>query len=326
MAFGSATGHDRGVIEELTSADQPACGELAMSRDWLRDTRKWSLLFRVGTVYGIREGGAVIGTAILTRYGGGLAAISMVLVAKHREGQGLGRKLMEHALAKADGDIVFLNATTFGKPLYENLGFVTVSQTRTHVGTFAVPPAASAVGAARLATSGDLAAIKRLDAEVVGGDRSALLDELPGFCAELRVLERDGEIVGYGGAWDNDGTLMLGPVIAPSIVDAKTLVAALAGSTVVGGDLVAGPELSAGRGLAAGSGTAGSGVAGSGTDRSGMAGGVGERLVRLEADSAHPELSFGLPLAFTTEVMVHGAARLPGDRARWFMPLMQALG
>ena len=34
----------------------------------------------------------------------------------------------------------------------------------------------------------------------------------------------------------------------------------------------------------------------------------------------------GVALRNSTTVMVHGGQPLPGDRSRWFIPLMQALG
>ena len=60
---------------------------------------------------------------MLTRYGGGLAAVGMMLVAAQREGRGLGRRLMTHLLDRAGDATVFLTATPLGRPLYEKLGF-----------------------------------------------------------------------------------------------------------------------------------------------------------------------------------------------------------
>jgi hypothetical protein len=58
-------------ITVLDPADVTDCCDLAQSRDWWREERKWRLLFDVGTVYGIRAGGRLVGTTILTHYGGG---------------------------------------------------------------------------------------------------------------------------------------------------------------------------------------------------------------------------------------------------------------
>lgn len=263
-------------------ADLPECCDLAESRGWWREEHKWRLLFDVGTVYGIRDGGRLIATTILTRYGRTAAAISMVLVAADQERRGLGRRLMERALADAAGRTVFLNATGYGRPLYERLGFAPVGTTYTHVGVLegVEPPDRT-----RPATAADLGAIEALDAQVTGCDRQRLLRRLPAFASGLRVAERGGAITGYAGLWDNQGTAMVGPVVAADEDQARELIA----------DLVAG--------------TAGP--------------------VRLDLET--PGLrrwadGHGADLRYTTTVMAYGADKLPGDRSRWYLPLMQALG
>ena len=273
------------VIQLLTSDDLPDCLTLARDRDWPAEEYKWRLLFDVGTVYGLRdEAGELAGVTVLTRHGDGLAAISMVLVAARYGRQGLGRRLMTHVLAEAGDATVFLNATEQGRPLYEKLGFVSVGTTRTHLGDF-VPDGAPA--GSRPARPEDLPAIRRLDAEVNGADRTPLLDRLPAFTEQLRVIERDGVLTGYAGAWRNVDNVLVGPVIADGLDDARTLLADVCAT-------VSGP-------------------------------------VRLDLDDQHPELSAwaagrGVTPCSSTEVMVHDGRPLPGDRRRWFVPLMQALG
>lgn len=272
-------------IRRLTIGELPDCLALAQDREWLPEEHKWRLLFDVGTVYGLRdEAGDLVGTAILTRYGAGLAAISVVLVAARYGGRGLGRQLMQHALAEAGDATVFLNATEYGRPLYEKLGFVSVGTTYTHVGRFG--PSAGPAGS-RPAAPGDRPEILKLDAEVNGADRSHLVERLPGFAEHLRVVERGGVVTGYAGAWRNIDNVVIGPVMAETINDAKTLIADLAAT-------ISGP-------------------------------------MRLDLDDRHPQLrewatQHAVPERNSTAVMVHGARPLPGDRGRWFIPMMQALG
>ncbi|GAA4720728.1 GNAT family N-acetyltransferase [Phytohabitans rumicis] len=272
-------------IQPLTLDALPDCLALAQDREWLPEEHKWRLLFDVGAVYGVRdEAGDLVGTTILTRYGTQLAAISMVLVAARYGGRGLGRQLMQHALAEAGDATVFLNATEYGRPLYERLGFVSVGTTYTHVGQF--EPSAGPAGS-RPAVPSDLPAIRTLDAEVNGVDRSHLVQRLPGFAEQLRVVERAGVVSGYAGAWRNIDNVLIGPVLAENLSDAKTLIADLAAT-------VSGP-------------------------------------VRLDLDDRHPQLrewatQHAVPVRNSTAVMVNGARPLPGDRGRWFIPVMQALG
>jgi GNAT superfamily N-acetyltransferase len=271
------------VIVRLTPDDLDACLALAQDRDWPPERHKWRFLFDVGTVYGVRdEAGAVVGTTVLTRYGTSLAAISMVLVATSHGRQGAGRALMTHAIAAAGGATVVLNATEYGRPLYERLGFVTVGRTFTHIGHFT----SDGEPASRPATATDLAAIHQLDTEVNGADRSALIDRLPAFASEVRAVERQGAITGYGAAWPNHGYTVIGPIVAEAPADARQLIADLAAG-------VDGP-------------------------------------VRLDLDDRYPELhgwavERGVVPRTSSVVMVLGGP-LPGDRRRWFIPVMQALG
>lgn len=274
-----------GQVQRLTLDDLPDCCALAQSRDWSREEHKWRLLVDLGTAYGLRDDdGELVGTTILTRYGSTLAAISMVLVAARLEGRGLGRRMMTHAMAEAGDATVFLNATDLGRPLYEKLDFVAVGTTYMQVGSFA---ATGGPAASRLAHPADLAAVAALDAEVNGVARSDLLERLPAFAEQLRVIDRDGTITGYAGAWRNDDHLVIGPVIAESADDARVLITDIASSA--------------------------------------------HGRVRLDLDDRNPELrewaaGRGLESRFETAVMVHGDRPLPGDRSRWFVPLMQALG
>jgi len=126
-----------------------------------------------------------------------------------------------------------------------------------------------------------------LDARANGTDRAHLVRRLPGFTEQLRVVERGGVVTGYGGAFGGLRYVSIGPVIAESTGDAKTLIADLAGA-------VAGPvriDLD---------------------DR---------HPQLLDWSAAH-----GLTWRDSSLAMVLDGRPLPGDRGRCFAPLMRALG
>ena len=280
-----------GQIQPLTSADLPGCLALARDRGWLPEERKWRLLFDLAVVYGVRDPvGELAGVAVLTRYGTEFAVIGMMLVATRYGGRGLGRALMNRALADVGDAIVFLHATPVGRPLYEKLGFVPAGASHTYLGGFrsAAPAAAvAAEGGSRPAGPGDLMAIRRLDARANGTDRALLVRRLPGFTEQLRVTERPGGITGYAGAYRGVAYTCIGPVIAETVEDAKTLIADVAGS-------IAGPVR---------------------ID-------LGDRHPQLREWAVGRGLTPGASAA----LMVLGGRPLPGDRARCFAPLMRALG
>ncbi|MFE0626775.1 GNAT family N-acetyltransferase [Streptomyces sp. NPDC058864] len=290
-------------VRRLTPADLPACSALAVSRGWGAEEHKWRFLLTHGTGYGVDapDGDGLAATTVLTRYGSGLAAVSMVLVAARYEGRGLGRRIMTHVLAEAGDDTVTLHATERGRPLYEKLGFRAIGTVVTHRGRFAPPapagtpgtpgtPGPSVPGAAepRPFTEADLPALLALDAEVFGADRSPLLRDLPRFAERVVVTEEDGVLTGYASAWLNADTLVVGPVVAGDAAGARRLITAVARDA--------------------------------------------DTPVRLDLRTGTPEAldgwaaEHGVAPFFPNTLMVLGDRELPGDGHRRHAPLMVALG
>jgi GNAT superfamily N-acetyltransferase len=213
-------------VRRLEPGDLPGCVALAAARGWSPEANTWEVLFELGAVFGIREpDGEVIGTTAVTRFGGG-AAIGMVLVAERYERRGFAGRMMERALEHAGADPVCLYATEYGRPLYERLGFAVTGAVTAHIGSWRADPAASG---SRPATAADRDAIVALDAAALGVERPALVDCLDGFAEAVRVVERDGAVVGYGAIWRRVDSVHVGPVIARDDATARTLIADLAG-------------------------------------------------------------------------------------------------
>src|SRR5689334_22135008 len=124
-------------LRRLTLDDVPACSDLAESRSWPREEKKWEFLLAHGEGLGLFDADGLIGTTIVTRYPE-LSSISMVLVAERAERQGHARRLVSHVL---DTGVSTLFATEMGRPLYEKLGFHAVGFTDIHAGTFTGPAA-----------------------------------------------------------------------------------------------------------------------------------------------------------------------------------------
>jgi GNAT superfamily N-acetyltransferase len=271
-------------IDRLAPAELDACIALARSRAWRPERRKWALLFEVGEVYGIRDpAGGLAGSVTLTRYGDGLAVVSMMLVAERFGRRGLGRRLMDHVLRQAGDATVFLYATPLGRPLYEQLGFRSLGAVTTSVGVFG----GAAAGGTRPATAADRAAIGALDAAASGADRTRLLDGYLALAEQLRVIERDGEVRGFAAAAANPDHVVVGPLVAPDLDAARTLIADVA-ARIDGAIRL---------------------------DLDHRHDGL------LEWAAAH-----GVAPQDTTWLMVHGDRELPGDRARLILPVMLALG
>jgi GNAT superfamily N-acetyltransferase len=274
-------------IRSLTLEDLPSCIRLAESRDWGPEQHKWRLLFEIGEVYGVDapEGG-LAGTVVSTRYGTQVAAIGMMLVAEGHERRGLGGRLMRHALERAGTAGAWLTATPFGRPLYERLGFRAIGEMSAYLGAFAPAAGGPPPPVSRRATEADLPSIRALDLAVFGAPRPELLDRLMTFSSHLRVVEGPSGITGFGGAWLNGDTTVLGPVTADDSETALMLISDLAASA-------------------------------DGPLRLDVDHRRPELIAWAEAN--------GLSRGFTTTIMVQGAD-LPGDRDRLFTPVMVALG
>jgi GNAT superfamily N-acetyltransferase len=215
-------------VQRLTEADLPAITELTADRDWPPQVRKWRLMFAAGEAYGVPDpAGGLAGIVVLTRYGDGLAALGMMVVASRHGRQGLGGRLMRYALRQAGDAVVYLTATSYGRPLYERLGFRAIDTSVTYAGRLTpVGPGHDGVAGLRRVGAGDLAAITAVDRSVFGADRAGLLATMVTFADEFLMLGSPAG--GYGAAWSMDGTRVIGPLVAPDSGAAAALIRCLA--------------------------------------------------------------------------------------------------
>lgn len=280
-------------VERLSAETIDECLALAVDREWTPEAHKWQLLFDNGEVWGVRnETGELVGTTTATRFGT-VVAIGNVLVARSAERQGIGGALMRHVLQRHSDAVIVLNATRFGLPLYEKLGFRSVGTTHTHRGIF-VPDATTTALAARTrpATLDDLPAITVLDAEIVGANREPLLRSLlEGFADKAFVVESDtltpGAIDAFAACWSNADNEQVGPLLGQDDEHIQALIASLA----QGVDATFRVDLN-------------------------------DRDVHVrEWATRH-----GLVETGVSTLMVHGADAFPGDRSRWYSAIMQAIG
>jgi GNAT superfamily N-acetyltransferase len=199
-------------------------GAVALSRaeSWPHRREDWMLAQALSAgVVALDADGRVTGTTLVTPYAADCATINMVIVDKTMRGLGLGRTLMERAVALADGRPLRLVATKEGLPLYEKLGFVTTGLIRQHQGE--VRPLDRPEGIEKM-QAGDLEALKALDREAYGADRSALIDALVER-GEIAVVRKGETIEAWAAIRPFGRGEVIGPVIAP---DAKTACALIA--------------------------------------------------------------------------------------------------
>ena len=222
------------VIGPLTPEHLDSAFALSSTASWNQRLADWHTLLTLapGGCFAAFSEGRVVGTAIGVDYGG-FAWIAMMLVDPAYRGRGLGRRLLEAAIASVPPDRpIRLDATPMGRPLYQACGFEDEVMLTRHV----------ADGSTRLRTSlphtfvfrhvrpltpDDLPVLAPHDAAVFGGNRGAVLAwVLDGAPHYARIVESSDGPISY--CLGREGRLFdqIGPVIAGDDAVAQALVSA----------------------------------------------------------------------------------------------------
>jgi GNAT superfamily N-acetyltransferase len=224
------------TFRAMTTDDIDAGLRLCRLSHWNQRAEDWQQFLRLtpgGALVAVDAAGLVIGSVATMRYPPSLAWIAMVLVDPARRGGGIGTALLQRGLALvAHDDIVGLDATPLGRPIYEKLGFLVHSSftrmTRPTAAADGTPaPPGAAARRVRPAAYADRDAIARLDLQATGLDRSAMLAWLHDTAPQLAwVCEGasglDGVILGRGGHL----AMHLGPLVATTTATAVALLSA----------------------------------------------------------------------------------------------------
>ncbi len=170
----------------------------------------------------VREAdGNVAGTVTAISYGRKLAWIGMMLVDPGYRRRGIGRSLMEHALAYLEGagvEIIKLDATDMGYPLYRGLGFQDECVIERWSGIAASVQRESATRDLRLLR--DVEEVSALDQEAFGVNRTAVLRSLRRGCEQECLRAPDGYVMARPGS----NAHFLGPCVAREAGQARKLI------------------------------------------------------------------------------------------------------
>ncbi|MBI2827122.1 MAG: GNAT family N-acetyltransferase [Planctomycetia bacterium] len=219
------------TIRPLLEVDLPAADRVlraAFERDFsFQPALRLSERVQPGSHFVAVNSAGVVGTVGAINYGR-FAYIALMGVAPQQQRGGIGRRLIEHALAELDRQgcrMALLDATDAGAALYTPFGFVDDGVACEYVGQF--PSSANGDCAAiRPMQESDLAEVIAFDTPRFGADRSTL----------LRVLLADAAgraLVSCDSAGAVDGFLIarasvLGPWVASDLRAAERLLLAAA--------------------------------------------------------------------------------------------------
>lgn len=209
---------------DMMPADLAEAHALSLALGWPHRAEDWRQMLELGSGIVARDAaGALVGTGLAWHWGSDTATLGLILVQPHWQGQGVGRLLVEHLMARTVGCHLRLSATEAGLRLYESAGFVRVGSVRQYQGLAARRAPAAHV---RAIASADRAALIALDAATYGGARSALVDVL--LCTgEGVAIERDGRLVAFGFRRRFGRGALIGPVVAASSGDACAVIESL---------------------------------------------------------------------------------------------------
>jgi GNAT superfamily N-acetyltransferase len=214
-----------GEIELAPFAPHHLEGALALSRQagWPHRLEDWKLVLSLSIGRVALADGRVVGTAFLTPYGDACATVNLVIVDQAMRGRGLGRRLMDFALRSTEGRECRLIATEDGLPLYEKLGFRRVHAISQHQG---IPERISAPEGVEWALPEDITAVVALDRAAFGADRSALFAALARE-GRFAVVRSEGAVAGFAALRPFGRGEVIGPVVAETQEQARTLIAFL---------------------------------------------------------------------------------------------------
>ncbi len=222
----SALPHPSYIYRPMTPADLPAAHDLSVQLKWPHRQEDWAMLQRVSDGFVVMDGERLIGSAF-TCPQGDYATIGLVIVSNDYQGQGIGRRLMEKAIAACGSRTPVLNATLAGAPLYASQGFVEFGHVQQHQGPVQVPAlSALAQGeSCRALDANDHTALLALAKAASGLDRRDVLRDVQ---VEHAVgIERDGQLRGFALLRPFGRGRCIGPVVAENIEQAKYLIGTL---------------------------------------------------------------------------------------------------
>jgi GNAT superfamily N-acetyltransferase len=194
--------------------------ELSRQVRWPHRREDWAMVQSLSHGIVALENGQVLATILMTPYGDDAATVNMVIVDASMRGRGLGRQLMEAALAKAGARTCYLVATPEGLPLYQKLGFVATGEIVRHQGE-ALP--ADAPANVSWSEKGDHSRLVALDRAAYGHDRSALMQLLQ-ECAKFAVIREQGSVQAFAAIRAFGRGLVVGPVVARNVTEAKAVI------------------------------------------------------------------------------------------------------
>jgi GNAT superfamily N-acetyltransferase len=217
----------------MTEADLEDGLRLSRASGWNQTIEDWRLLLSLGRgLFRVAvEDGRVVASGGAVRYGDALAWICMILVDPAKRGHGIGTRIFDDVLGRAEAAVrsgglraVGLDATPAGHGIYVQRGFQDeggiVRMRAEGSGLESCPPTV------RPLSMEDLPAVLAPDRGVFGADRGAVLRWALATAPDLAWVGSRAETIAYCFGRHGDHSDQVGPVVAEDPLLAAALVAA----------------------------------------------------------------------------------------------------
>jgi ribosomal protein S18 acetylase RimI-like enzyme len=219
------------TIRPMQPADLDFAAQCTAREGWASETRAEFAGFYAHDPAGCflaEAEGQRIGICVATNYGAA-GFVGELIVVPERRGQGVGRRLLERAIAYLHGrgtQSIFLDGVTAAVPLYERLGFRKVCRSLRFAGAIVgrVPTGV------RSMRHDDLETVSQIDRQAFGADRTFFLKRRLSLYPELcKVWDCNGKISGYIVGRRGLNSISAGPwVVRPEAPSAAALLESLA--------------------------------------------------------------------------------------------------
>lgn len=213
------------VYRRMNESDLEAAHKLSLSVRWPHRVQDWKFIHGLGAGYVAEDDKGVIGTVMCWSHGTEYASVGMVIVGAGWQGKGIGKHMMGMVMGELGKRNVLLHSTDAGKDLYQRMGFTSVGAVHQHQGTVFGAKLLPLQSGERVRPMGsrDQPKLAALAARASGMPRGTVLAALL-ETAECVVLDRYDELIGCAMLRRFGHGYAIGPVIAPDIERAKTLI------------------------------------------------------------------------------------------------------
>ncbi|WAH55093.1 GNAT family N-acetyltransferase [Pseudomonas silvicola] len=205
----------------MTAADVPAAHALSAALKWPHRAQDWAMLQSVADGFVALDNGRVIGSAFACHQGA-WSTIGLVIVSDDYQGHGIGRRLMDLALASIGPRTALLNATVAGAPLYRKMGFVEFGHIQQRQGTVGALTAPATPG--RGLTAADHPRMSALASAATGLARGSVMQAVFADIEQAVGIDVDGQLQAFAVLRPFGRGRCIGPVVAGSAEQAQGLI------------------------------------------------------------------------------------------------------